>query len=84
MIRNEKDNFERKSRKISSAILSLVIAFGLWLYVVNNVSMEDDITFNNIPVIREGEAVLSEKNLMITEMLVDLMDVCILMNRNVL
>ena len=67
MIRNAKDNFDRKSRKISSAILSLVIAFGLWLYVVNNVSMEDDITFNNIPVIREGEAVLSEKNLMITE-----------------
>lgn len=67
MIRNAKDNFDRKSRNISSAILSLVIAFGLWLYVVNNVSMEDDITFNNIPVIREGETVLSEKNLMITD-----------------
>ena len=67
MIRNEKDRYERKERRITSAILSLVIAFGLWWYVVHNVSMEDDITFNNIPVVREGETVLNEKNLMITE-----------------
>ena len=56
-----------KERRITSAILSLVIAFGLWWYVVNNVSMEDDITFNNIPVVREGESVLNERNLMITD-----------------
>ena len=56
-----------KDRRITSAILSLVIAFGLWWYVVNNVSMEDDITFNNIPVVREGESVLNERNLMITD-----------------
>lgn len=68
MIRNSKDSFERKGRKLSSAILSLVIAFGLWLYVVNNVSKEDDITFNNIPVVREGESILHEQNLMITEL----------------
>ena len=67
MIRNEKDRYERKERRVTSAILSLVIAFGLWWYVVHNVSMEDDITFNNIPVVREGETVLNEKNLMITE-----------------
>lgn len=68
MIRNSKDSYERKGRKLSSAILSLVIAFGLWLYVVNNVSKEDDITFNNIPVVREGESILLEQNLMITEL----------------
>ena len=68
MIRNSKDSFDRKGRKISSAVLSLVIAFGLWLYVVNNVSKEDDITFNNIPVVREGESILHEQNLMITEL----------------
>ena len=67
MIRNAKDNHGRKERRITSAILSLVIAFGLWWYVVNNVSMEDDITFNNIPVVREGESVLNERNLIITE-----------------
>ena len=67
MIRNAKDSDKRKERKVTSAILSLVIAFGLWWYVVNNVSMEDDITFNNIPVVREGESVLNEKNLLITD-----------------
>lgn len=68
MIRNSKDSFDRRGRKLSSALLSLVIAFGLWLYVVNNVSKEDDITFNNIPVVREGESILNEQNLMITEL----------------
>ena len=68
MIRNSKDSFDSKGRKISSAILSLVIAFGLWLYVVNNVSKEDDINFNNIPVVREGESILNEQNLMITNL----------------
>ena len=67
MIRNTKDSDKQKERRLTSAILSVVIAFGLWWYVVNNVSMEDDITFNNIPVVREGESVLTEKNLMITD-----------------
>ena len=71
MIRNTKDSDKRRERRITSAILSLVIAFGLWWYVVNNVSKEDDITFNNIPVVREGETVLNEKNLMITEISTD-------------
>ena len=31
--------------KIYSMILSIVVAFGLWLYVVTNVSQEDDVTF---------------------------------------
>ena len=52
--------------KIYSVILSIVAAFGLWLYVVTNVSMEDDVTFYNIPVVMEGEAALNEENLMIT------------------
>lgn len=55
-----------KKNKMYSVILSAVIAFGLWLYVVNNVSQEDDVTFYNIPVVMEGEAALNEQNLMIT------------------
>ena len=54
--------------KIYSMILSVTIAFGLWLFVVNNVSSETDITFDGIPVVREGEAVLKENNLMVTAM----------------
>lgn len=57
-----------KNNKIYSVILSVVIAFGLWSYVVNNVSEQADWTFYNIPVIREGEAVLNERNLMVTGM----------------
>lgn len=64
---NPKNSDKNREKRITSAILSLVIAFGLWWYVVHNVSMEDDITFNNISVVREGESVLNEKNLMITE-----------------
>ena len=55
----------RKS-KIYSMILSVVVAFGLWLYVVNTVSIETDITFEGIPVVREGESKLTEQNLIVT------------------
>ena len=55
-----------KKSKLYSMALAAVIAFGLWLYVVSNVSQEDDNTFYNIPVVMTGEAVLAERNLMIT------------------
>lgn len=60
-----------RKNKIYSMILSVAIAFGLWLYVVNNVSSETDITFDGIPVVREGEAVLKENNMMVTSMSVN-------------
>lgn len=55
-----------KKNKLYSIVLSLVVAFGLWLYVVSNVSQEDDNTFYNIPVVLTGENLLAENNLMIT------------------
>ncbi len=55
----------RKS-KLYSLLLSIVIAFSLWLYVVTNISQGDDRTFYNIPVVMEGESVLADRNLMIT------------------
>lgn len=60
-----------QKNKLYSVILSVVVAFGLWLYVVNNVSQQADWKFYNIPVVREGEAVLSERNLMVTEVSVN-------------
>ncbi len=56
----------RKSR-LGSMLLSLVIAFGLWLYVVSYISQGDDTTLYNIPVVMEGESVLRERNLIITD-----------------
>lgn len=55
-----------KRNKLYSMLLSLVVAFCLWLYVSNNVSVEDNNTFYNIPVVMESESVLSERNLMVT------------------
>ena len=55
-----------RTNRLYSALLSVVVAFGLWLYVKNNVSIEDNNTFYNIPVVMEGEAILNEENLMIT------------------
>lgn len=52
--------------KLYSILLSVVVAFGLWLYVFNNVSQEDDSTFYNIPIVMASENVLAERNLMIT------------------
>ena len=57
--------------KFGSILLSLAIAFGLWLYVVSNISLQTDWHFYNIPVVREGEAMLSERNLMVTDISAD-------------
>lgn len=54
----------RKS-KFTSILLSVAIAFGLWLYVVYNVSQEDTNTFYNIDIVYEGETVLNDRGLMI-------------------
>ena len=55
-----------RRNKIGSILLSLSIAFGLWLYVVTNISIEDERTYHDIPVAFEGEIALEERGLMIT------------------
>lgn len=55
-----------KNNRLYSLLLAVVVAFGLWLYVVNNVSQENETTIAGIPVSLEGEALLKERNLMIT------------------
>ena len=40
-----------KKNKLYSLALSIVVAFGLWVFVVSNVSQGDDTTFYNIPVV---------------------------------
>lgn len=53
--------------KFTSILLSVAIAFGLWMYVITSVSPGSEDTYYNIPVVLEGESVLAERNLMITE-----------------
>lgn len=52
--------------KLTSIALSIAIAFGLWMYVITSVSPGSEETYYNIPVALDGEALLAERNLMIT------------------
>jgi len=51
--------------KAVMALLALVIAFGLWAYVITFVSSEREETFYDIPVSYQGEAIMNERRLMI-------------------
>lgn len=53
-------------RNVLTALLSVAIAFGLWLYVVTVISPNSDNTYNGVSVVLQGEAILEERGLMIT------------------
>lgn len=53
-------------RNIIHGLLALVVAFGLWLYVVTMVSPNSDNTYNGVSVVLQGESILEERGLMIT------------------
>lgn len=52
--------------KIFGALLSLIIAFGLWLYVITVESPGSSETYYNIPVSFQNENILKDRGLMIT------------------
>ena len=52
--------------KFLSLCLSVVMAVGIWLYVITVVSPESQDTFRNIPVQMESVALLEERGLVIT------------------
>lgn len=52
--------------KVLTALFSLVVAFGLWMYVITSVSPGSEATFYNIPVVFQGEGELVNRGLMIT------------------
>ena len=51
--------------KIIYGLLSVAIAFGLWLYVITAVSPGSESTFTDIPVEIRNINTLSERNLML-------------------
>lgn len=55
-----------RKNKAYSVLLSLAIAFGLWLYVITSVSPESEETFYDVPVVMAGETILNERGLMLT------------------
>lgn len=52
--------------KIITALMSLFIALGLWLYVITVVSPGFEKTYYNIPVNVQNDSLLTERGLMIT------------------
>lgn len=52
--------------KVLPLLVSIVVAFFLWAYVVTFVSSEQEGTFYDIPVSYQGEALLDDRNLMVT------------------
>ena len=55
-----------KNNKLFSVILSIAVAFGLWIYVITVISPGSSETYYNMPVVRIGESVLAERGLIIT------------------
>ena len=52
--------------KIISALIAVAVALGVWLYVVTVISPNSDKSFHNIEVNMEGEALLNDQGLMVT------------------
>ena len=51
--------------KILSILLSAVVAFGLWLYVITVVNPESEKTYYDIPVVLQNKEILAERGLMV-------------------
>ena len=51
--------------KIVAVLLSVVIAFGLWLYVITVVNPESEKTYYEIPVVLQNKEILTERGLMV-------------------
>lgn len=54
-----------RRNKIVMLLCSFFVAVGLWLYVVTNISPEDDAPLNDIPVILKNEDDLKSRGLML-------------------
>lgn len=55
------------NNKLARILLSVVIAFGLWLYVITVESPNSEVTINGIPVSFQNESfLLEERNLILT------------------
>lgn len=51
--------------KTLTLLLSLVIALGLWMYVVTVISPEQEASYHGVPVVLENEGVLQDRELML-------------------
>ena len=68
--------------KFVVGLISLLLAFGLWSYVVNNVSKEDTMLLEKVPVVFQNEGALENHGLILTEGTGQTVDLTITGNRN--
>ena len=69
--------------KVWSLLLSLVLATGLWMYVITTVSPNSQATVSDVPVVFEGESwLLENRNLMITDGMDTTVDLVLSGNRS--
>lgn len=52
-------------KKVLAILLSAVVAFGLWLYVITVVSPESEKTYYDIPVVLQNKDILGERGLIL-------------------
>ena len=52
--------------KLVTGLISVAVALAIWMYVVTVVSPNSDKTYENVPVITQGEAILMDRGLMVT------------------
>lgn len=57
----------KKNRKIFNIVLAIVLAVGVWMYVINVENPSGTGTVREIPVTVVGEDSLAERGLMVTE-----------------
>lgn len=68
--------------KFAVGFLAIFLAFGLWFYVVNNVSKEDTMQLENVPVVFQNEGALETHGLIMTEGTGQTVDLTVTGNRN--
>lgn len=69
--------------KLGSILLSVIVAFGLWYYVITSVSPGSSATIYDIPVVIDGESVLNEeRGLMVTYVSADKVNMRLSGNRS--
>ena len=54
-------------RKIVHALLSILIACGLWIYVITTENPDDEVVLHDVPVVLSGETFLYERGLMLAD-----------------
>ena len=54
-----------KMNRLTTLLLSVVLAFAFWAYVITTLSPDSEVTIENIPVILRNEANLEQRGFMV-------------------